>query len=113
MSTYRELLIQLDILKKEIDAARDREAHLIAERVMELLAENGVPIRDVLAQHHGDRRLRSPVKPKYWNPKTGVTWSGRGRMPRWLVGQDLERFRITSPDEASRQKDDSGRGAES
>jgi hypothetical protein len=26
----------------------------------------------------------SEVKPKYRDPKTGETWSGRGRMPSWL-----------------------------
>ncbi|WP_071733708.1 H-NS family nucleoid-associated regulatory protein [Burkholderia ubonensis] len=37
-------------------------------------------------------RERKRIKPKYWDPKTGVTWAGRGRMPRWLVGKDLEMF---------------------
>ncbi|WP_420536683.1 H-NS family nucleoid-associated regulatory protein [Escherichia fergusonii] len=31
---------------------------------------------------------------KYRDPKTGTTWSGRGRMPAWLVGKQLNRFLI-------------------
>lgn len=27
---------------------------------------------------------RAPVPPKYRNPETGATWSGRGKPPRWV-----------------------------
>lgn len=44
-------------------------------------------------------RPRKPVAPKFRNSKTGETWSGRGRTPRWLValeaeGKSREEFRI-------------------
>ena len=37
-----------------------------------------------------------PKNPKhlYRNPKTGQTWAGRGRLPRWLEGQDRKLFEI-------------------
>ncbi|MXN79613.1 H-NS histone family protein [Burkholderia sp. 4701] len=111
MSTYRELLSQLDKLKKEIEEAREQEAHLIAERVAELLAESGIPVRDFQHQNRQDRRQRAPVRPKYWDPKTGATWSGRGRTPRWLVGKDIEQFRIDcSVEERERSSEDRGTG---
>ena len=28
--------------------------------------------------------VRTPVPPKYRNPETGATWSGRGKPPRWI-----------------------------
>lgn len=28
------------------------------------------------------------VAPKYRHPKTGDTWSGRGKAPRWLVAEE-------------------------
>jgi hypothetical protein len=39
------------------------------------------------------------VKPKYRDPKTGDTWSGRGRMATWLkrkqdAGEDVEQYRV-------------------
>jgi DNA-binding protein H-NS len=46
------------------------------------------------------RRRRYPrVSPKYRNPLTVETWSGRGKCPRWLVavvksGHQIEEFRI-------------------
>jgi DNA-binding protein H-NS len=39
------------------------------------------------------------VKPKYRDPVTGDTWSGRGRMASWLkakqdAGEDIEKYRV-------------------
>jgi hypothetical protein len=39
------------------------------------------------------------VRPKYRDLKTGETWSGRGRMARWLkakqdAGEDIETYRV-------------------
>lgn len=33
-------------------------------------------------------------KARYQNPKTGETWSGRGRTPRWIEGLDRKQFEI-------------------
>jgi DNA-binding protein H-NS len=30
----------------------------------------------------------SNVEPRYVDPRTGATWSGRGRRPHWLKGRD-------------------------
>ena len=45
------------------------------------------------------RRKYPRVFPKYRNPQTSETWSGRGKRPRWLVaamksGHKIEEFRI-------------------
>ena len=33
---------------------------------------------------------RRVVAPKYRHPKTGETWSGRGKAPRWLTAAEAE-----------------------
>jgi len=33
---------------------------------------------------------RTPVPPKYKNPETGATWSGRGKPPRWISDAESE-----------------------
>jgi len=49
---------------------------------------------------NGKARRKYPrVLPKYRNPQTSETWSGRGKQPRWLVaaiktGRRLEEFEI-------------------
>jgi DNA-binding protein H-NS len=45
------------------------------------------------------RRKYPRVLPKYRNPQTSETWSGRGKRPRWLVaamksGHKIEEFQI-------------------
>ncbi|MGY6202155.1 H-NS histone family protein [Paraburkholderia strydomiana] len=40
------------------------------------------------------KRTRRAAAAKYRNPEIGDTWSGRGRAPRWLKDQDLDRFLI-------------------
>jgi DNA-binding protein H-NS len=42
-----------------------------------------------------DNYVRGPQAPKYRDPKSGKTWSGRGPAPAWLVGaKDRTRFLI-------------------
>jgi len=49
---------------------------------------------------NGKARRKYPrVLPKYRNPQTSETWSGRGKQPRWLVaaiktGRKIEDFEI-------------------
>ncbi|MDP1329472.1 H-NS family nucleoid-associated regulatory protein, partial [Klebsiella pneumoniae] len=38
-------------------------------------------------------QAKSIVPPKYRDPKTGATWSGRGRAPAW-IGKNRDRFLI-------------------
>jgi DNA-binding protein H-NS len=33
------------------------------------------------------------IEPKYKGPN-GELWSGRGKIPKWMQGQDKEQFRI-------------------
>ena len=43
------------------------------------------------------RRVFGPAEPKYRNPATGETWSGRGRQPRWMEGE-RDAYLIKTPD---------------
>ena len=54
------------------------------------------------------RRKYPRVLPKYCDPKTSETWSGRGKRPRWLVaamksGRKIEEFRINEGTSKGRQ----------
>jgi DNA-binding protein H-NS len=62
------------------------------------------PVRDGKA-----RRKYPRVLPKYRNPQTSETWSGRGKRPRWLVaavksGRKIEEFRINDAGMKARQR---------
>ena len=73
--------------------------------------------RDIVAQsgdspsfQNGKARRKYPrVLPKYRNPKTSETWSGRGKRPLWLVaamksGRKIEEFRIGNGSPGGRQR---------
>ena len=54
------------------------------------------------------RRKYPRVLPKYRDPQTSETWSGRGKRPRWLVaamksGRKIEEFRISEGSSNGRQ----------
>ncbi|UVO30554.1 H-NS histone family protein [Bradyrhizobium arachidis] len=57
-----------------------------------------------------ERRPYPPVRPKYRNPKNPAqTWSGRGKLPRWLdpqlrAGRKLDDFLIDRPARRRRHK---------
>jgi DNA-binding protein H-NS len=58
----------------------------------------------------GEERRKYPrVLPKYRNPQTSETWSGRGKRPLWLVaamksGRKIEEFRISDGSPKGRQR---------
>ncbi len=39
---------------------------------------------------------RSVVPPKYRNPATGETWTGRGKAPKWIEGKNREEYLISA-----------------
>jgi DNA-binding protein H-NS len=65
---------------------------------------------DSRSLQNGKSRRRYPrVLPKYRNPQTSETWSGRGKRPRWLVaamksGRKMEEFRINEGGSKGRQR---------
>lgn len=50
--------------------------------------------RKAAGKKPGALKAKAPVKPKYLDPATGKTWSGRGRTPKWLEGKNPEDFAI-------------------
>ena len=36
----------------------------------------------------------STVAPKYKDPESGKTWTGRGKAPLWIAGKDKSQFAI-------------------
>jgi DNA-binding protein H-NS len=62
---------------------RDSERAALRAKVTELARQHGFDIKELIG--HGKGRYGS-VAPKYrdaQNPEN--TWTGRGRMPRWMV----------------------------
>lgn len=95
MPTYKELVAQKAKLEEQIEAARSKELEAVIQQVHQTVAEYGLTAEDLgLAPRRGRRAgAKMPVPPKYRDPKTGATWSGRGRAPAW-IGKNRDRFLI-------------------
>ena len=45
--------------------------------------------------HPTTLRLKaSSTTARYYDPNSGKTWTGRGKAPRWIAGQDYTNFLI-------------------
>ncbi|CAD6517915.1 H-NS family nucleoid-associated regulatory protein [Paraburkholderia sabiae] len=94
MATYRQLTAQLEKLQKEMEQAREQEVTQAIADIKQKIADYGITAEE-LGFSTKTRAPRKPaLPPKYRNPKTGETWSGRGRAPGWLAGKNREKFLI-------------------
>lgn len=95
MKTYKELQAEIENLQKQAEQARQLElAEAIAD-IRSKMQEYGITGAD-LSTGLKKQSTKTPttVKPKYRNPATGETWSGRGKPPKWIAGKGKEQFLI-------------------
>jgi len=106
-TNYRSLLAQKASLERKIAQARKREIASVVKQINALIAEyeltpqelrfgkSSRPAKETAAPaKKRARTTRAAAKaapaPKYRDPETGQTWSGRGRAPKWIVGDKSE-----------------------
>ena len=98
MSKLQDLMAQREALDKQIAETRKNELREAIRTVQSLVAEFGLSASDVFGSERGekkrDKRTGRKVPPKYRDPATGKTWTGRGRAPTWMEGKDKEKFLI-------------------
>lgn len=106
---------ELDALQRalEVELRRREELRRTAtkDRILQLADESGLSKDELVALLQGGRGSRGSrgkpgkqgkqgkVAPKYRDPQTGQTWSGRGRSPVWMrqaleAGKSKEDFAI-------------------
>ncbi|TKC87802.1 H-NS histone family protein [Trinickia terrae] len=93
MATYKQLTAQLEKLQVQVTAAREKEIEAAIAQIKEKIAEYGITAEELGFSSKRSTARKSALAPKYRNPKTGQTWSGRGRVPAW-IGKNRERFLI-------------------
>lgn len=97
MSNYKELLKQREILEAQIKQARQAELAEALEKVHALVNEFQLTEQDVfppVRSRGASASAGTKVAPKYRDPATGQTWTGRGKAPKWIQGQNREQFAI-------------------
>lgn len=111
MSSYKELLAQREKLDSQIHALMQREKSEGIAKAKKIIDEFGLTVSDLFGRKTsstGKRgrpakkgapkkrvgKKRGKVAPKYKNPATGETWTGRGKAPKWIAGKDRTKFEI-------------------
>jgi DNA-binding protein H-NS len=100
-NSYKELLQQREALEQAIAAAREQELSEAIRKARELVAEHGLTVQDIFPSGRGNAKSAgksasggNKVAPKYRDPATGQTWTGRGKAPKWIDGQDRAKYLI-------------------
>jgi DNA-binding protein H-NS len=101
MASVNELLAQKAAIEKQIaEAQREQRAEALS-KIRSLMSEYGLSVADLSGRAAAGARggTGSKVAPKYRDPQTGNTWSGRGLKPKWLSsalaeGNQLEDFKL-------------------
>ena len=98
MNTLQDLIRQRDALNVQIE---EMQKALRAEALSEIRArmrEHQISVEDLDSPVKSGRE-KPKTAPKYRNPETGKTWSGRGKRPQWIHdaladGQSLDKYLI-------------------
>ena len=95
MPSYKDLLQQRQALDQQITQARKQEMSGAIAQVRALIIEFDLTAQDVFPSGRGrSASSGTKVAPKYRNPATGQTWTGRGKAPLWIAKEDREKFLI-------------------
>ncbi|HKT97526.1 MAG TPA: H-NS histone family protein [Paraburkholderia sp.] len=119
-------------LQKQAEVMVEKQSSIGLTKIRDLMHKHGLSLADI-ERFVGKRRGRKPgvkaangaaktlhrnvrpVAPKYADPKTGATWTGRGRAPAWIRDvKDRSKFLIeagAAPKAAGAKKTAVKRGA--
>lgn len=95
MNSYAEIqaqIAELQVKAKEARAAEITGAKAEIAAIMRTYDLSIDDLRDISKTKTA--KPRQSVPPKYRNPESGETWTGRGRAPLWLAGRDKNEFLI-------------------
>jgi DNA-binding protein H-NS len=89
----RHMREQLSALQAKIADEEEKGRAEAIEQIRAIMETYALTPDDLVTQ-----RKRGPNKqaaePKYQDPASGTTWSGRGREPSWIKGKKRDKFLI-------------------
>jgi len=96
MRPYQDIKREINELEQLAEEMREGEVRDARHRVFAIMREAGISPEALLdIAEKPERKKQGKVAAKYQNAE-GETWTGRGRMPKWLQGKNPEDFRIAS-----------------
>lgn len=91
-----ELRKQQEAIDKRLKEKLESERKTVIQQIKNVVDMYKIPIDDLVVALGGMKIKRKGVRasPKYKDPETGVTWSGRGKEPLWIRGKNRDDFLI-------------------
>ncbi|MEX3687031.1 H-NS histone family protein [Paraburkholderia sp. BR14263] len=106
MVTLDAIQSKIAKLQKQAESIVEKQTSVGLTKIRDLMAKHGLSVADI-ERFVGKKRGRKPgkgvkaagpkrtVAAKYADPKTGATWTGRGRAPAWIRdAKDRSKFQI-------------------
>ena len=93
MSEYQNLLAQKAALDAQIAQAQAEAKAQAVAQARALIQEHGLTAADVFPPAKSKGSVGAP---KYRDPATGATWTGRGKPPNWINCKDRAPFLIAT-----------------
>jgi DNA-binding protein H-NS len=87
MTSYTELQREIARLMQQAEDARKAEVRAVIADIKTKMQEFGITVADLGSTGRSSRAKGGTVAAKYRHPSTGETWTGRGKMPRWLQAE--------------------------
>jgi DNA-binding protein H-NS len=89
MATYQEIKVKISKLEEQARALLQKESAVVVAKIRGLMSEYGLTVQDLgLGITNMGKKMsamKQPLPPKYQDPVSGKTWSGKGKAPGWIV----------------------------
>lgn len=95
---YEELRAKAAEILAQAEQVKAEERQKTIDTVRVMISTYGITAKD-LGLDKSPKAKSGPkpgnkVSPKYRDPQSGATWSGRGKTPRWINGTDRSQYAI-------------------
>ena len=94
--SVEELQAEREKLDAEIKAKQDAQKASIIAQIKTVVDTYSIPVDELVEALGGLKSKRKGIKAKqkFRDPASGATWSGRGKEPAWIKGQNRDDFLI-------------------
>ncbi|SAK67940.1 histone family protein nucleoid-structuring protein H-NS [Caballeronia temeraria] len=112
MSTLESIQARIEALQAKADALVAKQSESALQKIHDLMSKHGLTVSDI-EQYSGTGKkkgragsARKQGTVAYRDPKTGATWSGRGRAPGWIANaKDRSKFAVGASARGAKPKE--------
>ena len=95
---YEEIQAKIADLQAQAEVVKREEKQQAVDMARTMISAYGITAKD-LGLDKAPKVKSGPkpgqkLAPKYRDPLSGATWSGRGKTPRWINGADRSQYAI-------------------